>query len=65
MDRRSLELNYENSILVLDGPLAKALRERQDEYISISTSITLADVQNYSVLKKLFYNVCAILSPVL
>ena len=65
MDRRSLELNYENNILVIDVALAKALRERQDEYISASTSITLTDVQNYSLLKKLLYNVCAILSPIL
>ena len=65
MDRRSLELNYENNILVFDAALAKTLRVRQDEYISASTSITLADVQNYSLPRKLFYNFCAILSPIL
>ena len=65
MDRRSLELNYENNILVLDVALAKTLRVRQDEYISASTSITLADVQNYSLPRKLIYNICAILSPIL
>ena len=65
MDRRSLELNYENNILVCDVVLSKTLRARQDEYISARTPITLADVQNYSLLKKLFYNVCATLSPIL
>ena len=65
MDRRSLELNYENNILVCDVVLSKMLRARQDEYISASTPITLADVQNYSLLKKLLYNLCATLSPIL
>lgn len=65
MDRRSLELNYENNILVFDVALSQALRARQDEYIAASTSITLTDVQSYSILKKLYYNICAILSPVL
>ncbi|MDP8997627.1 MAG: cardiolipin synthase [Pseudomonadota bacterium] len=65
MDRRSLELNYENNIVVYDVVLSKALRARQNEYISASKPINLADVQNYSLLKKLFYNVCATLSPIL
>ena len=65
MDRRSLELNFENNILVLDQVLAKALRLRQDEYISASTPVILADVKGYSLLKKLFYNTCTMLSPIL
>jgi cardiolipin synthase len=65
MDRRSLDLNFENNILVFDEALASSLRLRQDEYISASTSITLADIKSYSLLKKIFYNICSMLSPVL
>src|SRR5690606_20304808 len=36
MDRRSLELNYENNILVYDRELTEALRERQRSYLERS-----------------------------
>lgn len=63
MDRRSLELNYENNILVYDERLTEAMRARQREYISRSREVTLHEVSNWSLPRKLVNNTVAILGP--
>jgi cardiolipin synthase len=63
MDRRSLELNYENNILVHDVDLTTAMAARQQQYISQSRAITLEEVAGWSMPRKLLNNTVAILGP--
>ncbi len=63
MDRRSLELNYENNILVYDPELTRAMSDRQREYIASSREVTLEEVSNWSLPRKLVNNTVAILGP--
>ena len=63
MDRRSLELNYENNILVYDRELAEAMLARQREYIARSRPVTRRQVANWSMPRKLLNNTVAILGP--
>ena len=65
LDRRSFELNYENNILFYDKALSAALLARQEEYIADSHEITLEDVRNWSVWRRLWYNSIAMMGPVL
>ena len=63
MDRRSLELNYENNILVYDPDLTEAMRARQREYIERSRDVTVGQVARWSMPRKLLNNTVAILGP--
>jgi cardiolipin synthase len=63
MDRRSLDLNYENNILVYDPELTEAIRERQQSYLRRSHEVTLAQVSRWSLPRKLINNTVAILGP--
>lgn len=65
MDRRSFELNYENNILFQDREFAAALRERQDEFAAQSRPVTLEEVENWSLPRRLMNNVLATLGPIL
>ncbi len=63
MDRRSLELNYENNILVHDPDLTEAMRTRQREYIERSKEVTVGQVARWSMPRRLVNNTAAILGP--
>jgi cardiolipin synthase len=63
MDRRSLDLNYENNILVYDRELTEAIRQRQQSYLQRSHEVTLAQVSRWSLPRKLVNNTVAILGP--
>jgi cardiolipin synthase len=63
MDRRSLELNYENNILVYDPELTEAMRTRQREYIERSSEVTVGQVSRWSMPRRLINNTVAILGP--
>lgn len=63
MDRRSLELNYENNILVYDRDLTEALRERQRNYLERSREVTRGEVARWSMPRRLLNNTVAILGP--
>jgi cardiolipin synthase len=65
MDRRSFDLNYENNILLTDAALALALRERQDSYLARSRPVTLDEVRQWPVPRRLWNNLLAIAGPVL
>ena len=41
MDRRSLELNYENNLLVADRAVTETIRRRQPAYLSVSQPVAL------------------------
>ncbi|MFT4263183.1 MAG: cardiolipin synthase [Nocardioides sp.] len=65
MDRRSLELNFENNLLIHDEPTTAAIRRRQLGYLSEATPVTAADVAAWSFWTRLANNVVAMMSPVL
>jgi cardiolipin synthase len=64
MDRRSLDLNYENNILVYDPELAEAMRTRQKDYLVKSRQVTRREVEGWSMPRKLINNTMALLGPV-
>lgn len=63
MDRRSLELNYENNVLVHDADLTAAMAARQQDYIAQSRQVTLEEVTGWSLPRQLLNNTVAILGP--
>ena len=65
MDRRSLELNYENNILFCDEALTADVRARQDTYLASSNEVTLAEVDAWQVQRRLWNNAVAIMGPLL
>ena len=65
MDRRSLQLNYENNLLVNSPELTAAVRARQQEYLAASRRITPDEVAEWSWLRRLGQNAVAMLSPIL
>ena len=65
LDRRSFELNYENNILFLDPALTSAIRATQDHWIAQSVPITAATVAGYSLPRRLWQNLAAMMSPLL
>ncbi len=65
MDRRSFELNYENSVLVYDPALTAVLRERQQSYIDRSDEVSAGEVAAWGWRTRLRNNAVAILGPIL
>jgi cardiolipin synthase len=65
MDRRSFDLNYENTILLADSPTTAALRARQDGWIAASRAVTQTDVAQWGRPRRLWNNAVAVMGPVL
>lgn len=65
MDRRSLDLNYENNILLRDEAVTRAVYERQRSFIAKSTPITPQSVRAWSTGRRLWNNTLATLGPIL
>jgi cardiolipin synthase len=65
LDLRSFDLNFENNVLLQDEALARAIGERQGEYIRQSDRITAAQVHAWPWGRRIWNNLLAMLSPVL
>ena len=65
MDRRSLELNYENNLLVDSPEVAAAVLARQQEYLDASRRVAAEEVESWSLGRRLWQNAVAMLSPIL
>ena len=65
MDRRSFELNYEVNMTVFDGEFVAELDRRQAGYKAHCHAITLDEVRNWGVLRRLRNNLLALASPLL
>lgn len=65
LDRRSFELNYENTILFADATLARALAARQKEWLADCVAITPEMAARTPLAKRLWRNVLAMMSPLL
>ena len=65
MDRRSLELNYENNLLVADAAFTASVRARQLGYLSVSESVSRESVLAWPFHTRLIQNAVGMMSPVL
>ncbi len=65
IDRRSLELNFENSLLIADPGVTAAIRRRQEKYLSVSQRVTPAQVDAWPFATRLVQDAVAMMSPVL
>src|SRR6201996_2275976 len=65
MDRRSLELNFENNLLVLDPGVTATIRDRQLGYVSQSTIVKADAVEAWPFRARLFDNAIGMASPLL
>ncbi|WP_424813920.1 cardiolipin synthase [Roseococcus sp. YIM B11640] len=65
IDRRSLDLNYENNILLHSPELVAEIRERQLNYAARGQEVHAAEVLQWPILRRLWQNSAAVLSPLL
>ena len=65
MDRRSLELNYENNLLVADHAVVQAIRTRQLGYMSVSQPVDLDTVRAWPYRQRLLQNAIGMMAPLL
>lgn len=65
MDRRSFELNYENTILCCDAGLTADVLRRQREYLASSRPVTAEQVAAWPMSRRLWNNAVAMLGPLL
>jgi len=65
MDRRSLELNFENNLLVLDPGLTATIRQRQLGYLSQSAAVEAETVKAWPFRTRLIGDLIGMASPLL
>jgi cardiolipin synthase A/B len=65
LDARSLRLNYENDLVVYDGPLINQLKRAVLDDLAASREIAPGPWRNRPLHRRLAENFCALLSPVL
>ncbi|WP_424941713.1 phospholipase D-like domain-containing protein [Aliiroseovarius crassostreae] len=65
LDRRSFDLNFENSMMLYDPALAGEILAQQEVFWSDSILIERADVEDWSRLRRLVINAVGTLAPLL
>ena len=65
LDRRSFELNFEDNILFADADFAAKIRHRQEQYLSSSDAVTADAIERVGLLRRIWQNLLATMSPVL
>lgn len=65
MDRRSLELNYENNLLIADRAVVQSIRTRQLGYMSVCHPVEIETVQAWPYRQRLLQNAIGMMAPVL
>jgi len=65
MDRRSLELNYEDNLLIADRDATAEIRRRQLGYVAVSQRICIDAVRASSFRRRLVQNAVAMMAPIL
>jgi cardiolipin synthase len=65
MDRRSMQLNFENNLLVADEDVTAAIRARQQAYLSVSHPVALDAVKAWPFHTRLVQNAVGMMAPVL
>lgn len=65
MDRRSLQLNFENNLLLADAGVVSGIRARQQKYLSACRQVQAGEVRAWPFRTRLVQNAVAMASPVL
>jgi cardiolipin synthase len=65
LDRRSLDLNYENNLLIDERATVATIRRRQVEYLGDSHAVTIDAVRAWPSWARLVQNTVGMISPVL
>ena len=65
MDRRSLELNSENNMLLCNAHVTALVRTRQEQYLTRSVPVRREVVASWSLPHRLWNNALATLGPLL
>src|SRR5699024_5309521 len=65
MERRSLELNFENNILLCSRPVTQHIRHRQLEWLQDTYAVTHEKVKKRSLLHRIGDNIAAMFSPMM
>lgn len=65
MDRRSLELNFENNILLYSPDVANAIRQRQNAWLADSDAISPALVKRRPLLRRIGDNIATLFGPIM
>jgi cardiolipin synthase len=63
MDRRSLELNFENNILAYSPALAGAIGKRQDAWLANARQVDAAAIAHRPLLRRIGENIVAMFGP--
>lgn len=64
MDRRSLDLNFENNILASSTEVSRAIRARQDAWLADSARVTAESVARRPLLRRIGENVATVFGPI-
>lgn len=65
MDRRSLDLNFENNLLFASAAVAAEVRARQDAWLAASREVSVKAVRNRSILRRIGDNLATLFGPVM
>ena len=65
MDRRSLQLNFENNLVIDDAATSATIRERQLGYVSVSQHVALDTARRWPFGRRLVQNAVGMMAPVL
>jgi len=65
MDRRSMQLNFENNLLIADEGVAAEVRARQQGYLAVSRPVALDTVRAWPFHTRLVQNAVGMMAPVL
>ena len=65
LDRRSLQLNFENNLFIADETVTRAIRDRQLGYQSQSHEVDRNEVNDWALWRRTVNNAIAMASPVL
>jgi len=65
MDRRSLELNYENNLVIADRDTTQVIRQRQLTYLAASHPVDIDTVRAWPFHRRLVQNAVGMMAPVL
>ncbi len=65
MDQRSFDLNFENNILIYSTSVTASVRERQQVYLDSARVVTLEEVANWPLRRRLWNNAVAMMGPIL
>ncbi|WP_432447820.1 cardiolipin synthase [Aliiroseovarius marinus] len=65
LDRRSFDLNYENSMMLADVPTVAEIRAKQTMFLNASLPVSRAAVESWSVLRRLLINSIGMMAPLL